>query len=91
MNHKMMVRYLIYLVIGALLLIIAAPGLQDPLSLQNITPWAVLVGLGLLFREFLKKYRQIKPTRVLNMIQLGYIATLVIALYYSIVVFMNLF
>lgn len=89
MNHKLVVRYSIYLGLGILLLFLAAPVLREPLGVQSAIPLIVLIGLGLIFKEFVKRYRQNPPTRVLNMIQLGYIATLVIALYYSIVVLMN--
>lgn len=90
MNHKTMVRYSVYLGGGIILLFLSAATLYEPFGLQSLIPFMVLGGLGLIFKEFVKKYRQHPPTRILNMIQLGYLATLVIALYYSIVVLMNL-
>jgi len=90
MNLKTTLRYAIYLVLGIILLILSVPILDEPFSLQSTIPGVVLAGLGFLFRGFVKKYRSQPPTLLLNMIQLGYIATLVIALYYAIVVIMNL-
>jgi hypothetical protein len=86
-----MVRYTLYLLIGVILLGISFPVLNEDLSAQSITPFIALFGLGLLFREFVKRYRQQRPTTLLNFLQLGYIASLVIALYYSIVILLKLF
>ncbi len=92
MNHKTMLRYVITLSAGVFLLFLAVPGLTEATSdFRSFYPFMVFFGLGIIFIQFVKRYRQQRPTTLLNFVQLGYIATLVIALYFSIVTILNLF
>lgn len=92
MSHKTALRYIIILTAGVILLGVTVPTLiAGTLTYQSGYPFLTLVGLGVVFRTFVRDYRQQRPTLLLNFIQLGYLVTLVIALYFSITVILNLF
>jgi hypothetical protein len=92
MSHKTALRYIIILTAGVILLGVTVPSLiAETLTYQSGYPFLTLVGLGVVFRTFVKDYRQQRPTLLLNFIQLGYLVTLVIALYFSITVILDLF
>jgi hypothetical protein len=92
MSHKTALRYMIILVAGVMLLVVTVPTLlAGTTTYQSGYPFLTLVGLGVVFRTFVKDYHQQRPTLLLNFIQLGYLVTLVIALYFSITVLIDLF
>lgn len=92
MSHKTSLRYIIILTAGVILLIFTVPTLlASTITFQSGYPFLTLVGLGVVFRTFVREYRQQRPSLLLNFIQLGYLVTLVIALYFSITVLLDLF
>lgn len=84
-------KYLVYALAGAVILVFASiPLAEDRLIWTAVYPFIVLIGLGILFRQFRKVYVQEKPTSAMNAIQLLYLLVFAYAAFLSFMVILTL-
>lgn len=84
-------KYLLYAIAAAVILVFASiPLAEDRLIWTAVYPFIVLIGTGILFKQFRSVYVEAKPTPAMNAIQLLYLLDFAYAAFLSFIVILSL-